>query len=218
MLEEALRVPGRASALLNAFSDNPAEREQMRGLLRNAYVNRLLGATRDGVPGERTLNAAALEKARAINSAIEREILTPGERGTLDDYVKAAHDNAKILQRIHGGSSETAALRHYEEDGGIAGDVVAHAASSVHPMAGLLLNLLSKGADNSANQNLLQRTLTEALLDPDVYNRIGGAVQPKPSAVAGLLGGLTQYAQPALTRGAMFAVPRGLGPLLSGAR
>ena len=47
----------------------------MRGLLRNGYVNQLLSETRAGIPGMRTLNADALTRARANNSALERALL-----------------------------------------------------------------------------------------------------------------------------------------------
>lgn len=219
-LTEALISPARSQAVLDSLTDSPAEREQMRDLLRNGYVNRLLSATREGIPGTRTLNAEALTRARAQNSALERVLLNPQERATLDRYVQAAHDNQKILQRLHAGSSETAALRNYEKekDHTLAAEVVKHGASALHPAAGFLLHVLPALAKNPGNEEALQRTLTSALLNPDVYNRVASATPPTPSGILKLLQGLAAPTRLALTRPATFAVPRGLGPALAGSR
>ncbi len=166
-LTEATILPGRARAGLDAFED-PAEREQMRRLMRNHYVNRLLSNTRASVPGERLLNADALARARSGNAAIEREILTPGERDLLDRYVQGVRDNAKILQRSINGSSETASLLKHQasKDGSLLTEVLKHGASHVHPVAGLLAHVLPALARAPDASEALQRTLLSALLDP----------------------------------------------------
>lgn len=219
-LTEALVSPTRAQAAIDALKDSPAEQEQMRGLLRNGYVNRLLSATREGIPGTRTLNADALSRTRAQNSALERALLTPGERGTLDRYVEAAHANQRILQRLHTGSSETAALSNYgkEHDTSVMEELLKHGASAMHPAVGFLAHILPALARSPDNAGALQRTLTEALLNPSVYNRVAGAPQHIQAPIAKLLRGLAQPTRLAITRPAVFGVPRALGPAFSGAQ
>jgi hypothetical protein len=217
---EALTSPDRAQAVLDALRDNPAEREQMRGLMRNSYVNKLLGATREGAPGVQTLNATALMRARANNAAIERVLLNPAERDLLDRYVQAAGDNAKLLQRVHSGSSETAALRNYQQSkkASLGEEAIKHVASVVHPAIGALVHVLPGLVDNSANNVALEDTLRAALIDPGVYNRVAGAAPADLRGPAMKL--FARYAAPAkiaATRPAMFAVPRALGPPLAGA-
>ena len=220
-LSEALTSPDRAQAVLDALRDDPAEREQMRSLMRNHYVNKLLAATREGVPGAQTLNATALTRARAYNAALERVLLNPAERDLLDRYVQAAGDNARLLQRVHTGSSETAALRSYQQSkkASLGEEAIKHVASVVHPAIGALLHVLPGLVDNSANNAALENTLRAALIDPAVYNRVAGAA---PADLRGpimkLLATYAAPAQVAATRPAMFAVPRALGPALSGLR
>ena len=210
LLTKALDSPARAKAVLNAFNDTPTEREQMRGLLRNGYVNQLLSETRAGIPGMRTLNADALTRARANNSALERALLTPQERNTLDRYVEAAHDNTKILQRLHTGSSETAALRNYgkENDTSVTEELLKHGASAMHPAVGFLARILPALAKPADNEGAINRTLLSALLTPDVYNRVAGTKAVPPGALAQLLSRLSPPARTALARGEMFVVPR----------
>lgn len=219
-LSEALTTPDRAQAVLDALSDTPAEREQMRGLMRNHYVNRLLANTRAAVPGAQLLNAEALARARAGNTALERVLLNPRERDMLDRYVQAAGDNAKILQRSVNGSSETASLLKHQaqKSESLPAEVVARIAAHAHPGAGILAHVLPALARAPDTSEALQRSLMSALLDPAAYNRIAGAPEPQATGIVRLLRGLGGPAQLAATRPAMFAVPRALGPALSGAR
>ncbi|MGH7105074.1 MAG: hypothetical protein ACREFT_01030 [Acetobacteraceae bacterium] len=219
-LTEAMVSPARAQTVLDTLKDSPAEQEQMRGLLRNGYVNRLLSATREGIPGTRTLNADALTRARSNNSALERVLLNPSERGTLDQYVQAAHDNAKILQRLHSGSSETAALRNYgkENESSVTEELLKHGASHLHPVAGLLAHVLPALAKSPDNGAALQRRLVSALTNPQVYNQVAGAPTHIASPLEKLLSGLARPTQVAVTRPAVFGVSRALGPALSGVR
>ncbi len=83
-LHQAFTLPSRARAVLDAMQDEPAEREQMLQLMRNHYVNDLMGRTRATIPGQQVLNANALAKARTNSAALERTILTPAERTMLD--------------------------------------------------------------------------------------------------------------------------------------
>lgn len=213
-LSEALTTRGRSEALLNAF-DNPEEREQMRGMLRNQYVNRLLAPS---VEGERTLNPTNITRLRTTLRPVEQSILTGPERDTLDQYVEAARGNARILERSLRGSSETASLLKHAENKAhsFGADVLAHAASSVHPMAGLLMKALPLIAQNPGNDAALQNTLTAALLDPDVYNRVIQAVPAAPSGFAEFLRRIGPNVGKSAVRGASFVVPRGLGPLATG--
>ena len=104
-------------------------------------------------------------------------------------------------------------LRNYgeEKSHALAGELLGHAASSIHPMAWLLLNLLPKVGVTDGSREAIQRTLTSALLDPQIYNRVAGAAAREPS----LLSGLAMPARMAATRSAMVAVPRGIGPALT---
>ncbi len=218
-LSEATVLPSRVQAVLDAFED-PGEREQMRQAMRGHYVNRLLSNTRASVPGERLLNADALARARSGNAALERVLLNPQERDLLDRYTQAARDNAKILQRSINGSSETASLLKHQagKDGSLLTEVLKRGASHVHPVAGLLAHVLPALARSPDTSEALQRTLTSALLGPAAYNRIAGAQEPAAQGVAAFLRRIGGPAQMAVTRPAVFAIPRGLGPALSGAR
>ena len=218
-LKQAFTLPSRARAVLDAMQDDPAEREQMRQLMRNQYVDRLMGQTRGTIPGQAVLNADALTKARATNAALERTILTAPERSMLDVYGQAARDNAKILQRTLGGSSETASLLQHQAGKAdeLLGSGIVHAAAKVHPVAGALAHmLLPRGAGDAAAE-ALQSTLTNALLDPGIYNRVMSAQTPE-SAIVQLLKSAGRGALAAAPRAAAFTVPRGLGPALSGVR
>lgn len=207
--------------MLDALRDDPAEREQMRSLMRNHYVNKLLAATREGVPGAQTLNATALTRARAYNAALERVLLNPAERDLLDRYVQAAGDNARFLQRVHTASNETAALRSYQQSkkAPLGEEAIKHVASVVHPAIGALLHVLPGLMENSANNAALENTQRAAQIDPAVYNRVAAAA---PTDLLGpIMKLLATYAAPAqiaTTRPAMFAVPRALGPALSATR
>jgi len=218
-LTEATVLPSRAKAVLDALDDQPEAQDQMRQMMRNHYVNRLLSNTRASVPGERLLNADALTRARSANAAIERVLLKPNEADLLDRYVGAVRDNGKILQRSINGSSETASLLQHQ--GGKAdellGSGIVHAAAKVHPVAGALAHmLLPRGAGDAAAE-ALQSTLTNALLDPGVYNRVMGAETPE-SVFLKLLRGAGRGAIAAAPRAAAFTLPAGIVPVLSGTR
>lgn len=217
-LTEATAFPARAKSVLDALSDRPEDQEQMRRLLQNHYVNRLLRTTREGIPGAQTLSAESLSKAR--DTALESSLFRPDERGTLDRYVQAAHDNQKILQRLHSGSSETAALRNLGKEGqtSVTEELLKHGASHLHPVAGLLAHLLPALAKSPDNEAALQRTLTSALMDPTIYNRVASAPTQIESPLEKLLRGLGRPTELAATRPLLFGVPRGLGPQISGAR
>jgi hypothetical protein len=218
---EALASPGRTQAVLNAMGDNPQQQQQMRSLLQNAYVNRLLSATREAIPGTRTLNADALTRARTNNSALEQGLFTPQERQTLDTWTQAAGDNQRILQRLLSGSSETAALRNYGEakNSALVDELVKHGASAMHPAVGFLMHVLpALSAKAPDAREALQRTLTAALLNPEVYNRVAAAPRSIPTPMARLIAGLRLGAptRAAVTRGAMVAAPRAAAAANSG--
>ena len=218
-LTEATVLPGHAKAVLDAMGDDPQAQEQMRQMMRNNYVNRLLSNTRASVPGERLLNADALTRARTANSAIERVILKPNESALLDRYVGAARDNAKILQRSINGSSETASLLQHQASKGdeLLGSRIVHAAAKVHPVAGALAHMLLPRGAGEAAAEALQGTLTNALLDPEVYNRVMGAENPE-SVFLKLLKAGKMGAIAGIPRGAAFTLPQQLAPALSGTR
>ena len=215
-LHQAFTLPSRARVVLDAMQDDPAEREQMRQLMRNHYVNDLMARTRGTIPGQQVLNADALAKARANSAAVERTILSPAERSTLDTYAQAARDNAKILQRTVGGSSETASLLQHQATKGdeLLGSGIVHAAAKVHPVAGTLAHLLLPRGAGEAASEALQSTLTNALLDPAVYNRVMGAETPE-SGWLKLLRGAGKGVTSAAPRVGAFTLPRGLGPVLA---
>ncbi len=175
-------------------------------------------ATLAAVPGAQLLNPDALATARTGNAALERELLTQGERDLLDHYTQAAHGNAKILQRSINGSSETASLLKHQagEEGSLLTEVLKHGASHVHPVAGLLARVLPALARSPDTSEALQHTLLSALLDPAAYNRIIGAQEPEASGALQFLRGLGTPARVAISRPAAFVIPRGLGPALSG--
>ena len=218
-LSEALTSRGRTEALLDAF-ENPQEREQMRSLLKNHYVNKLLWATRQGAPGERVLNADALALARRNMAPVENAIFTPQESDVLRQHIEAVKDNGKILQRLHSGSSETAALRHYQEqqDTSRAADALTGAAAHAHPLLAMALHMLPAGADRAANQGAIQQRLASALLDPEVYNAIAGTAGKAPGVLGALLKRAPNALYGGLGRWGAFEVPRSLGPQLTAPR
>ena len=215
-LREAFALPSRARAVLDALQDDPAEREQVRQLMRNHYVNDLMSRTRAAIPGQQVLNADALTKARGTSAALERTILTPAERAMLDTYGEAAANNAKILQRTVGGSSETASLLRHQAGkvDELLGSGVAHAASKVHPVAGALVHLMLPRGSSDAAAEALQRTLTNALLDPETYNRVMGSEMPE-SGWLKLLRAAGKGVSTAVPRVGAFTLPRGLGPVMA---
>jgi hypothetical protein len=218
-LSEAANGPRRSQAVLDAFED-PAEREQMRQLMVNHYTNRLIGLTNQGVPGLRTLNAPYLSLSRMTNAPLERVILNPDESDALDNYVRAAHDNAKITQRTMGGSSETASLLGHQagKTNGLLGSGIVHAAAKIHPAVGALAHALLPDAASEGTADALQGRLTSSLLDPAVYNRVMGTAQPTPGLFRKLMQGGAQGALALGARAPAVALPVGLVPGLSGVR
>ena len=218
-LTEATVLPSRAKAVLDAMQDDPQAQEQMRQMMRNHYVNRLLLNTRASVPGERLLNPDALTRARGASAAVERVLLRPNEADLLDRYVGAARDNAKILQRSINGSSETASLLQHQASKGdeLLGSGIVHAAAKVHPVAGALAHMLLPRGAGEAAAEALQGTLTNALLDPAVYNRVMSAEKPE-SVFLKLLKAGKMGAIAAVPRATAFTLPQQLGPALAGTR
>ena len=218
-LREASTLPSRAKAVLDALDQEPEAREQVRQLMRNHYVNDLMGRTRASIPGQQVLNADALTKARGASAALERTILTPAERTLLDTYGEAAANNAKILQRTVGGSSETASFLHHEATKGdeLIGSGIVHAAAKVHPVAGAIAHMILPRGSSDAAAEALQNTLTNALLDPETYNKVMSKKLPESGWVA-LLRGAGKGVTAGVPRLGAFTVPRGLGPVLAGGR
>jgi hypothetical protein len=76
--------------------------------------------------------------------------------------------------------------------------------------------ILPRGSSDAAAE-ALQNTLTNALLDPETYNKVMGKKLPE-SGWAALLRGAGRGVTAGVPRLGAFTVPRGLGPVLAGGR
>ena len=76
----------------------------------------------------------------------------------------------------------------------------------------------AKGCGSSdAAAEALQNTLTNALLDPETYNKVMGSEMPENGWLK-LLRGVGNGVSVAAPRVGAFTLPRGLGPVMAGAR